>query len=95
MASGEKPVITTAAPNAPMADRRLNIPVNPGPCRATFERSMICSIGSFRRRTNATLHRWFSDLASTAIELSQVDNASTLVEALWRNAVQRGALISD
>ena len=48
MAHGDKLMIAMAAPNVPMADRRLNIPVH---C-ATSERVMIVSIGS---RTNATL----------------------------------------
>jgi hypothetical protein len=41
-------MIAMAAPNVPMADRRLNIPVH----RATSERFMIVSISS---RTNATV----------------------------------------
>ena len=48
MAHGDKLMTAMAAPNVPMADRRLNIPVD---C-ATSERFMIVSIGS---RTNATL----------------------------------------
>jgi hypothetical protein len=47
MAHGDKLMTAIAAPNVPMADRRLNIPVH---C-ATSERFMIVSIGS---RTNAT-----------------------------------------
>jgi hypothetical protein len=40
-------MVAMIAPNVPMADRRLNIPV-------TSERFMMVSVGSYRRLVNAT-----------------------------------------
>ena len=47
MAHGEKLMVAMTAPNVPMADRRLNIPV-------TSERFMMGSIGSYRQLINPT-----------------------------------------
>jgi len=69
MAKGEKLMIAITAPNVPIADRRLNISVSRGSHRVTFESCMVCSIGWCRSRTNATLHRWFSDFNSIAVEV--------------------------